>query len=71
MTVEGVSQESEGLFVGHGGVVQLRVWEMLGVVGGVDDGAEIELAGIDVLLAEQGVRHRVFLFGLLMRRDKT
>ena len=70
MTIEGVSQESEGFFVGYRGVVQLWVWKMLGVIGRVDDFAEVELADIDVLLAEEGVRHRVFLFDLSVRREK-
>ena len=70
MTVECFGQEFESLFVGYGSVVQLWVWEMLGVIGGVDDGAEVELADIEVLLAEEGVWHCVFLCGFLKRREK-
>ena len=70
MAVECFGQQFESLIVGYGSIVQLWVWEMLGVVGGVDDGAEVELADIEVLLAEEGVRHCVFLFCLSIRREK-
>jgi hypothetical protein len=71
VVVKGVCEELEELFVGHRSVLQALLGAMTGVIGDGVDLAEINLTYSDVLLAEEDVRHRVFLYSLLMRREKS